>query len=109
MRTILKYTAAVALTGALALASAAPSEARGGRNAALFGGLAAGAIIGAAAAGGGYYYGEPGYVYDSDYAYGPGYAYGPVYAEPYYPYGYAPAYRYRGWRGGKDLSIESQR
>src|SRR6201999_1293425 len=34
MRTILKYTAAVALTGAIALASAAPSEARYGRNAA---------------------------------------------------------------------------
>jgi hypothetical protein len=113
MNRVMRYTAAAALTGAVALAAATPSEARGGRNAALFGGLAAGAIVGAAAAGAasGYYYGEPGYApgyYDSGY-YDPGYAYGPVYAEPYDSYGYAPAYRYRGWRGGKDLSIDSQR
>jgi hypothetical protein len=95
MRTILKYTAAVALTGAIALASAAPSEARYGRNAAAIGGFAAGAIVGAAAAGaasGGYYadpgyYAEPGYApayYDSGY-YDPGYAYAPA---PVYGYGY---------------------
>jgi len=114
MNRVMRYTAAAVLTGAVALAAATPSEARGGRNAALFGGLAAGAIVGAAVAGAasdGYYYGDPGYApgyYDSGY-YDPGYAYGPVYAEPYDSYGYAPAYRYRGWRGGKDLSIDSQR
>ena len=89
MRTILKYTAAVALTGAIALASAAPSEARYGRNAAAIGGFAAGAVVGAAAAGAasGAYYAEPGYApayYDSGY-YDPGYAYAPA---PVYGYGY---------------------
>ena len=89
MRRVWKYTAAVALTGVMALASAAPSEARHGRNAAAIGGFAAGAIVGAAAASaanGGYYYREPGYApgyYDSGY-----YAYEPA---PVYGYGY----RYR--------------
>ena len=47
MRTILKYAAAVALTGALAVAAATPSEARHGRNAAAGIGFVAGALIGA--------------------------------------------------------------
>jgi hypothetical protein len=97
MNKFMKYTAAAAaLTGALALAAATPSEARNGRNAAAIGGFAAGAIIGGAvaagAANGGYYnggyYGEPAYV-DS------GYGYGPAYAEPGYAYAPAPVYRYR--------------
>lgn len=97
MRSVWKYTAAVALTGAIALASAAPSEARNGRNAAAIGGFAAGAIVGAAAASaanGGYYYAEPGYApsyYDSGY-YDPGYAYEPA---PVYGYGYRYRDNYR--------------
>ena len=80
MNRILKYAMAATLTGALALAAATPSEARGGRNAAAAIGFGAGALLGAAVAGGGYY-GGPGY-------YGPGY-YGP---EPYAgPYAYEPA------------------
>jgi hypothetical protein len=94
MRTILKYTAAVVLTGAIALASAAPSEARYWRNGAAIGGFAAGAIVGAAVAGAasGGYYGNPGYApgyYDSGYV-DPGYAYAPA---PVYGYGYRNNYR----------------
>lgn len=93
MKTLVKYAAAATLTGALALAAVTPSEARGGRNAALIGGLAAGALIGAAVANAnsGYYYG-PGPAY-----YDPGpYAYEPVYVAPAPRY-YAPRYyRYRG-------------
>jgi hypothetical protein len=115
MRSVWKYTAAVALTGAIALASAAPSEARNGRNAAAIGGFAAGAIVGAAAAGaasGGYYSNNgyaPGYAYQPGYAYEPSYTYGPAYAEPYDSYAYDSGYHYRGWRGGRDLTIDSQR
>ena len=96
MKTIFKYAAAVALTGALALAAATPSEARGGRNAAAAIGFGAGALVGAAVAGSAYnngYYGSgygyaPGY-YDS-YAYEPS----PVYVEPAPRYYYsAPHYR----------------
>lgn len=77
MTSVLKYAAVVALTGAMTLAASTPSDARRGRNAALIGGLAAGALIGAAAANAnrGYYY-APGYYY------GPGYAYEPVYEYP---------------------------
>jgi hypothetical protein len=83
MNRIIKATAVAALTGALAIAAATPSQARHGRNAALIGGFAAGALIGAAAANNGYYYG-PGYYYDE-----PGYTYAP------YPYDDAPdAYAY---------------
>ncbi len=86
MRTVLKYAAALTVTGALALAAATPSQARwhhgwhngwhnGGAAAA---GFAAGALVGAAAASAnsGYYYG-PG----TTYAYEPGTAYatGPRY------------------------------
>ena len=60
MKTVLKYAAAVALTGALALAAATPSEARHGRNAAAGIGFVAGALVGAAVVNNGYY-GGPGY------------------------------------------------
>ncbi len=61
MKTFMKYAVAAALTGALALAAASPSEARGGRNTAAAIGFGAGALVGAAAASSnrdGYYYGE---------------------------------------------------
>jgi len=97
MNRILEYAAAAALTGALALAAASPSEARGGRNAAAIGGFAAGALVGAAVVGSQY---NNGY-YGPSYGYAPGY-----YAEP----GYAPGYAYepepvyvaprRAYRGG---------
>ena len=108
MKTILKYATAVALTGALALAAATPSEARYGRNAAAIGfGVAAvaGAAIASSAYNNGYYYGDPGY------GYAPGYAYesGPVYRS----YGYAPGYGYYdNWSGQhntNNFSIDSQR
>jgi hypothetical protein len=93
MKTVLKYAAAAALTGALALAAVSPSQARDGRNAAAIGGFAAGALIGAAVANsanrGAYYYDEPGY------AYAPGpYAQGPYAYEPGPTYYVAPAPRY---------------
>ena len=73
MKTLMKYTAAMALTGALALAAATPSEARNGRNAAAIGfgvGAVAGAAIAGSAYNGGYYgYSEPGYAYAPDYGY----------------------------------------
>ena len=73
MKTVFKFVAAAALTGALALAAVTPSEARGGRNAAAIGGFAAGALVGAAVAGS----------YNNGY-YGPSYGYAPgYYAEPY--------------------------
>jgi hypothetical protein len=84
MNTILKYTAAAALTGALALTAIAPSQARDGRNTAAAIGFGAGALVGAAVASGnnGYYAG-PGYYAEPGYAYAPGYAYeaAPVYVE----------------------------
>jgi hypothetical protein len=107
MKTWIKYTAAVALTGAMAVAAATSSEARGGRNAAAIGfgvGAVAGAAIASSAYNGGYYgyYGEPAY------AYAPGYAYEP-YGYAYEPYGYAyepaPSYRYYY----PSFGIESQR
>ena len=84
MKTLFKIAAAAALTGALALSAATPSEARGGRNAAAAIGFGAGALLGAAAASSarnGYYYGEPGYGYDQGYAYEPAPAY---YGRRYY-------------------------
>src|SRR6185295_12917633 len=112
MNTIFKYATAAALTGAIALAAATPSEARNGRNAAAIG-FGVGAIAGAAIAGSAYnngyygYYGElgyaygyaPGYAYDS-YAYeqAPAYGYGYSYAPAYGTgYAYAPAYTYGGY------------
>ena len=111
MRMIIKYAAAAALTGALAVAMVAPSQARHGRNAAAIGGFAAVAVIGAviANANNGYYYDDYGYYADPGF----GYAYEPepVYVEPYAAYDYepAPVYRYRSWNGGRDDSIRSQR
>jgi len=106
MKVIIKYTTAIALTGAVALAAVAPSEARNGRNAAAAIGFGAGALVGAAAASSayssGYYYGpdaEPGYAYEP----------APVYVEPY-AYEPAPYYSgYSSWSYGKDQSIRSQR
>jgi hypothetical protein len=74
----------------MAVATASPSQARHGRNAAAIGGFAVGALVGAAAANAaspGYYY-EPGYTYAPAYAYEPA----PVYVAP------APRYYYRSDR-----------
>jgi hypothetical protein len=94
MNTFLKIAGATVLTGAIALAAASPSEARGGRNAAAAIGFGAGAIVGAAAASSynnGYYYGEPGYAYGPAYD---GYAYEPAAAPVYVDPG--PSYYYSG-------------
>ena len=120
MKRFIKYTAAAALTGALALAAATPSEARNGRNAAAIGfgvGAVAGAAIASSAYNGGYYgygyYDEPAYAYSPGYAYeAPGYAYEPY---GYDGYAYEPAPRYRYYRNWSDehrtnnFSIDSQR
>jgi hypothetical protein len=82
MNRIVKYTAAAALTGALALVAATPSQARHGRNAAAIG-FGAGALVGAAAANAAY---NNGY-------YGPAY-YGYAYAPGYYAYDAGPGYAY---------------
>ena len=83
MKTIYRYAVAATLAGALALAAASPSEARGGRNAAAIGGFAAGALLGAAIVGSQY----------NDGYYGPRYGYGPTYySEPGYAYEYGYAY-----------------
>lgn len=113
MKTILKFATAVAVTGALALAAASPSEARYGHNAAAIGfgvGALAGAAIAGSAYNNGYYYGDPGY------AYGPGYAYESYSYDPYVDsYAYAPAPRryYRdNWsrqHNTNNFSIDSQR
>jgi hypothetical protein len=91
MKTFLKITGAVALTGVIALAAASPSEARSGRNAAAAVGFGAGALVGAAAASS----------YNNDYYYGEGYAYEPaaVYG------GRGPAYYY----GGRPYGLNSIR
>jgi hypothetical protein len=121
MKTIIKYAATVALTGALALAAAAPSEARNGRNAAAIGfgvGAVAGAAIASSAYNNGYYYGDPGYAYapgyvDSGYV-DSGYAYDPGPVDGSYAYGPAPRYRYYNdsWssqHNTNNFSIDSQR
>jgi hypothetical protein len=93
MNKFVKYTAAAALAGVFAIATAMPSQARHGHNAAAIG-FGAGALVGAAAAGAaynnGYYYG-PGPGYYGDYAYEPGYGYD---ADPGYVYDSGPAYYY---------------
>lgn len=110
MKTLIKYTAAVVLTGAIVLAAATPSEARNGRNAAAIGfgvGAIAGAAIASSAYNGGYY----GYYDEPAYAYSPGYAYG-SYGYDGYAYEPAPRYRYyRDWRdhSTNNFSIDSQR
>lgn len=116
MKMLIKYTAAVALTGAIALAAATPSEARHGRNAAAIG-FGVGAIAGAAVASSAYnggYYGYDGYGYYDEpaYAYSPGYVYD---SYGYDSYSYAPAPRYRYYPRWQDehstnnFGIESQR
>jgi hypothetical protein len=111
MRNMIKYATAVTLTGALAVAMATPSQARHGRNAAVIGGFAAGAVAGAAIANSGYYYDNGYYYADPGYDYGYAYEPAPVYVEPYDAYAYepAPVYRYRNWNRGRDDSIQSQR
>ena len=113
MNTLIKYTAAAVVTGAIALA-VAPSEARNGRNAAAIGfgvGAVAGAAIAGSAYNGGYYYGEPAYG-EPAYGYSPGYAYE---SYGYDGYAYEPAPRYRYYRNWSDehrtnnFSIDSQR
>jgi hypothetical protein len=114
MKTLSKYAVAAALTGALVLAAATPSQARwyghggwhnGGAAAAI--GFGAGALVGAAVAGGAY----PGY---DGYDDGAGYAYAPgpyeTYGEDSYAYApgpdsyaYAPG-RYTGYRLHQDRS-----
>jgi hypothetical protein len=91
MKSIFKTVTAVALTGALAIAVATPSQARNGRIAAAAIGFGAGALVGAAVANSNNgYYGGPGYAptYYND----PGHAYAP---EPVYEYG-PPRRAYRG-------------
>ena len=98
MKTFIKYATAVTLAGALAVAIATPSQARDGRNAAVIGGFAAGAVVGAAAANN--YYG-PGYgYYNNSYAYEPGYTDG---------YAYAPASNYYGPRYDYNYSDQNLR
>ncbi len=113
MKRLIKYTAAAALTGALALAAATPSEARNGRNAAAIGfgvGAVAGAAIASSAYNGGYY--GYGYYDEPAYAYSPGYAYN---SYGYDGYAYEPAPRYRYYPRWQDehstnnFSINSQR
>ncbi|HZD91658.1 MAG TPA: hypothetical protein VE224_16275 [Pseudolabrys sp.] len=84
-----KSLTAVAVAGALALASVAmpqPAQARHGHVAAgIIGGLAAGALLGAAVANGPYYY-------------GPGYYYGPPGPYYYRPHCWLEHERYwNGW------------
>ena len=121
MKTIIKFAATAALTGALALAAAAPSEARDGRNAAAAIGFGVGAVAGAAIANSAYnngyygngYYADPGYAYEPGYV-DSGYAYEPGPMDGSYAYGPAPRYRYYGnnWssqHNTNNFSIDSQR
>jgi len=92
MKVLFKLVTAAALTGAMALATLTPGQAREGRDAGAAIGFGAGAVVGAAAASAhnGRYYGDPGYAYgpgyNDDYAYEPA----PVYVDPgegqYYSY-----------------------
>jgi hypothetical protein len=87
MRTFMKYAAVAAFAGALAVASAVPSQARSWHHNRYNGvgvgaGFVAGALLGAAVVNNGYYDGQ-GY-------YEPGYAYGPDYGA--YAYEPAPGY-----------------
>jgi hypothetical protein len=116
MKTVLKYTTAAVLAGAIALAMASPSQARNGRNAAAIGGFVAGAALGAAVANSntgyynnGYYYGEPGYAYEPAPVYEQGYAYEPSYAYQPAPSYYAPTYHGYGNRVGTCSDLGNQR
>ncbi len=92
MRTTIKFAAAAALAGALAVGTAGPSQARWhghhwhGAGAAI--GFGVGALVGAAAASASNGYYGPAYG-PGPYAYEPGYAYQP--APAYRAYDYAPA------------------
>jgi hypothetical protein len=104
MRKLAKYAAALTMTGALAVAAAAPSEARPWHHwhngAAIGAGIAAGVLAGAAVA-----TANDGYYYGPDYAYDPGYAY-----EPGYAYDYAPGPAYYGpsyYRSGSNWNSRS--
>ena len=120
MKTIFKYAATAALTGALALAAASPGEARNGRNAAAIGFGVGAAVAGAAIASSAYnngyygYYGDPGYAPMARatlmrrampmtmlYAYAPAPAYG-------YRYGYYGD-RWSDQHRTNNFSIDSQR
>jgi hypothetical protein len=111
MKTWIKCTAVVALTGAIALAAATPSEARNGRNAAAIG-FGVGAVAGAAIASSAYNSGYYGYYDEPTYVYAPGYAYD---SYGYDSYAYAPAPRYQYYPRWQDehstnnFSIDSQR
>ena len=96
MNKFVKFTAAAALTGAMALAVATPSFARDGRNAAAIGGFAAGAVVGAAVANSANngYYADRGYYGDRAYYDEPAYAYEPAPRTYYYNDPSAPAYAY---------------
>ena len=97
MKTIVRYAAVAAVTGAVVLAATAPSEARHWRHGhAALGGFAAGAFLGAAAATAGGYYYAPGY------AYGPGY----VYEDDSYAYVPARSYRYRAYGHPYDCRVD---
>jgi hypothetical protein len=74
MKKTLTAVAAIATLALGTLAVPQQAEARHGRNAAIIGGIAAGALFGAAAANGAFGYYGPGYGY--------GYAPGPVYYGP---------------------------
>jgi hypothetical protein len=92
MMSILKMSAALALSGALVGATGVRSCANRGRRAAAAGiGFAAGTIAGAAAANSGYY--GPAYGYAPGYTYGP-FA-GPGYAGPTY---YGSNYNYNPYQ-----------
>ena len=64
MKQFIKFAAIATLAGACAIATAMPSQAENGRNAAAAIGFGAGAVVGAAAAGAANntYYSGPGYV-----------------------------------------------
>ena len=89
MTKISKTLTALAATATIAVAAMTapqPAEARGGQNAAIIGGLAAGAIVGAAVANGPYYGGP--------YAYAPG----PVYYGPRCYWTHQRVWDGWGWR-----------
>ena len=97
-----RWTLTMALSVAGAIALSTPSEARGGRNAAIGFGVAAGALALGAAAGAAlqpHYHYHDGY-YGGPYAYSYGHApaYGVVY-DSYNYNGYSPYYGAPGWRG----------
>ena len=87
-----RIAVALATVATVAVISAPAAEARGGRNAAIGFGIAAGALVAGAAAANSYNYygGGPAYYGEPAYGYG-----GPVYAEPVYGPGY---YRSRAYQ-----------